>query len=517
MDIIRKYTGKDYLVKIGNVRITPTLFRIEKAKRIHMMRNTQKNIDEKEETTNLLSSIISENVVNLAASDFGFIVSDDSIKTYISGMHMFRDDKGYFRKDLLRSFLQTVGISENMFIELSRKDIKSLLIRFPFVYISTINEQDYYTKAMMEKRNIVIARLRPRSFIIRENPSREQLEEFYAENPDLFSAEERRSFRILELKESSLEKKVNVSEDEKKDYYEMYADKDSKSYEESAQEIEDELRQEKLQKLTDQVIRDLEDTITGGAGIDEVAEKFNLKIITVKNVDMFNKDEKGAEVSPPKYGSDAAAVAFSTDDGTDSAVSESIGDDGKKVFWLVHVDEIIPKHVEEFAKISEKVEEEWTLRKQKEMAKETALAFVEQAKSGVKLSQVVSQKGYATIVTPLFDRDGKIANEKNDFKFPNVISALYGEVFQQLKNDVGYTEIDDSFVVYQVNDIVYPDVIDQDSEDKYLGALIREFADDMYQQLVGYLSKEKYEVKVNYEMLNESQENISLDQLADFF
>jgi peptidyl-prolyl cis-trans isomerase D len=517
IDIIRKYTGKDYLVKIGNVKVTPALFRMEKAKRIHMMRAVKKNINEKEESANILSNIINENVVNLAASDFGFIVSDDSIKTYISGLHMFRDDNGYFRKDLLRLFLQTVGISENMFIELSRKDIKSLLIKFPFVYVSTVNEQYYYTKAMMEKRNIMMVRLRPRSFIIRENPSQKQLEEFYAENPDLFSTEERRSFRVLELQESDIAKKIDISEGEKKDYYEMYADKDSKSYEESAQEIEDELRQEKLQKLTDQVIRDLEDTITSGAGLSEVAEKFNLKIIAVKNVDALNKSDNSAEVSPLKYGLDAATVAFSTDDGADSAVSESVNDDGKKVFWFVHVDEIIPKHVEEFAKVSEKVDEEWILRKQKELAKETALSFVEQMKSGAQLSQIASQKGTAVLVTPLFDREGKIATEAKDFKFPNVIAALYAKIFQQVKNDCDYVEIDDCIVVYQVNDVVYPDTVDQNDENKYHGALIREFTDDMYQQLVGYLSKEKYKVQINHEMLNESKEDINMDQLADFF
>ncbi|MDR2682087.1 MAG: SurA N-terminal domain-containing protein [Holosporaceae bacterium] len=516
MDVIRKYTGKDYLVKIGSVKITPTLFRLEKAKKIQMLRAAKKNIDEKAEVSNILGSIISENVVDLAASDFGFVVSDDSIKTYINGMYMFRDENGYFRKDMLRLFLQTVGISENMFIELSRKDIKSALIKFPFVYVCTINEQHYYTKAMMEKRNIAMVRLRPKSFMMTENPTKEQLEEFYAENPDLFSAEEHRSFRIFELKESDLEKKIVVSEEEKKDYYEVYADKDSKSYEESQQEIAEELRQEKLRKLTDEVIRDLEDSIISGTSIDEVVQKFNLNVITAKNIDIQGESSE-KKSSLPKYGKDAATIAFSIDDGADSAVSESIGDDDKKVFWFVHVDEVVPKHVEEFAKISEKVEEEWTLRRQIELARETAQSLVEQIKSGAKLSQLLSKKGYAIIVTPLFDREGKIPDGKGNFKFPNVIAALHTTVFQKLKNDADYAEIDDTFVVYQVNDIVYPDDISQDDENKYHSSLIHEFANDMYTQLVGYLSKERYEVKINHEMLNDSREGFDVNQLDEMF
>ncbi|GHT98623.1 hypothetical protein FACS1894126_4280 [Alphaproteobacteria bacterium] len=128
-DIIRKFTGKDYLVKIGNIKITPTLFKFEKDKKLNMMRHNNKNIDEKAETLNILGQIINENVIDLAASDFGFVVSEDTIQAYLRGIYMFHDEDGRFDKARLHAFLHKIGFSEQVFIELLRKDIKLPCLR----------------------------------------------------------------------------------------------------------------------------------------------------------------------------------------------------------------------------------------------------------------------------------------------------------------------------------------------------------------------------------------------------
>ena len=45
--------------------------------------------------------------------------------------------------------------------------------------------------------------------------------------------------------------------------------------------------------------------------------------------------------------------------------------------------------------------------------------------------------------------------------------------------------------------------------------LIRKVSDDLYQQLVGYLSKEKYEIKINNELLE--KEGADTSQVNEIF
>ncbi|GHU11826.1 hypothetical protein FACS189449_04110 [Alphaproteobacteria bacterium] len=512
MDIVRKYMGKDYLVKIGSVKITPALFKFEKDKKLNMLRNSEKNIDEKAETLNILDQIILENVIDLAASDFGFVVSEKTIEEYIKGLYVFRDDNGRFDKNRYNMVLQKMGMSEKMFIELSKKDIKNALIAAPFRFISTVSELGYYTKAMLEKRTLSLVELKPLSFVVAEKPSDANLQEFYTEHPDLFSVEERRSFRILELCESDLAKDLQISEENKKDYYDTeYVDKDSKSYEEAEKEIAAELLQEKLLKVTEDRTRDIEDALSSGTSIEKVAKNFNLKVIPVSDVDISDE----LQDSQVSYKKDAITVAFTTDEGTDSSFSESANEQGEKFFWLVHTDSVDPKHVEEFAKVSEKVKSEWIKSKQKELANAMAESLVEQVKSGANLANVASERGYTSVITKKFDREGNIDDGK-DYKFSNAILSLYNEAFQKLKNEAGYNEVDGNVVVYQVNGLFYADNVDPKKEAELHGRLIHEFADGMLQEAVGSLSK-KYKVEKNYENLNNEATGIDLGQFEGMF
>jgi hypothetical protein len=511
-DIIRRYMGKDYLIKIGNVKITLPLFNLEKAKKLNMLRAHSKQIDEKEESAKILHQVIWENVVDLAASEFGFIVSDETIKKYISGMYMFRDEQGRFNSAMLRGFLSKIQVSEPMFIEFSRKDIKNALIKAPFKYVSVYNELDYYIKSHLEKRTLMLVKINPDSITISEKPTEKELEEFYQENMDSFMISETRTFKVLEFFESVC--KIKISEDEIKDFYETSADKEYKTYEEMKSEIESELMQEKIQNEMNEKSRQIEDALMAGENIEEIAKKFNLKIHTMTNVSALNKSDK-SDVKSTTYKDDILTVAFSTEEGFDSSFSEAVDEKGNKLLWLVHVDSITPKHVAEFSKITGKVKNEWIKRRQKSKAIELAQVFVDQVNSGEKLSSISSKNGRIAIITPAFDRDGKLQAKKNENNIEDMIAILHQDAF--LSKDAFSKQIEDNVVVAQVNEIIPADDVDQKERNTHHAALIRDMSEDLYQQLVGYLSKEKYEVKINHEMLKESGEGIDQTQIDDMF
>lgn len=532
-DIIRRYTGKDYLVKIGNIKISPAIFNLETAKKLNMLRNRSKNIDAKAESVAILHQIIWENIVNLAATDFGFVVSDDTIKKYISGMSMFRDEHGRFNAGMLRGFLYKIQVPEQMFIEFSRKDIKNALIKAPFKYVSVYNELDCYAKANLEKRSLAIVELNPDSINISKKPNQKELKEFYSENQSLFMENETRAFKILELYESDIEKNIRITEEEIKEYYESSPDKESKTYSEIKNEIESELKQEKLQSAINDKVRHIEDALMAGETIENAAKKFNLKIIMINDVNALNKKENSQqEIVKCNYKDDILTVAFSTEEGTDSSFSEAIDEKGNKLLWLVHIDSITPKHIAEFTKISEKVKKEWIKKRQKEKAIEIANAFINQIKNGEKLFTVASKHGYISSITPVFDRNGvlseisekkknkknsKVNKDEKNQTFASVVSELYKEAFTTQKSEAILKEIGNTVVIAQINEVFSAENIDQKELTKQHASLLREISDDLYQQLVGYLSRGKYEVKINYEMLKESGEGIDPARMDDMF
>jgi hypothetical protein len=446
-------------------------------------------------------------------------VSEDTIKKYISGMYIFRDKEGHFNAEMLRKFLHSIQVPEPMFIEFSRKDIKNGLIKSPFRYVSVHSELEYYVKANLEKRALAIVELRPDSFIIHDEPANQELETFFSENSELFMVDEARSFRILEFAESKIEKGIKIAEEEIKETYEISPEKETRTYNEMKAEIEADLKQEKIQSEINEKTRQIEDALMAGENIEEVAKKFDLNLIAASNVTASDGDN----ILKVKYKKDVLTIAFSTEEGADSSFSEVADEKGNKLLWLVHVDSITPKHIAEFAKVRSKVHKVWQSKKQKEKALEMANSFVEQVKAGEKLATLASKNGLIYSVTYRFERNGdwegkrqEEADKKNekaqkkaikkasrDEKFDQIVSEMYKDAFTNTKGIAFFKEINGAIVVAQVHEIATAYAVDPTEREELHASLLRETIEDLYQQLVGYLSKNRYEVKINHEMLKE--------------
>jgi hypothetical protein len=514
-DIIRKLSGKDYLVKIGKVRITPAMFKQERAKKLHMLKSSNRKIDEKSLTSSILHQIIWESIIDLASADFGFIVSDSTMKEYIGGMNMFRDEQGRFNANLLRNLLYKLQIPEPMFLELSKKEIKSALVKSALKYVSASAEADMYIDANLEKRRLSLVELNPVSFEVKEKPSTDELREFHQNNPDFFMVDEFRSFRILELSESSLEKEVVISDDDLREAYECSPERKERAYDEMKAELGLSIKQERLQSKINEVTRQIEDTLMAGENVENVAKKFNLKVTNVENVNAQNKNSKSQEVLKTPYKNDIISVVFSIDEGTDSSFSEIQDDKKNRIFWLVHLDGVTPRHVEEFEKVSDKALVEWTKDRRQRKTLDMANDLATKINEGGNLEKLAAEHGRICNISPAFDRLGAASDDKNK-KFADLISAVHEEVFSKNKGEGSYKEVNGKIIVYQVKDIIPAKQADPQDASKYRANLSQEMTDDLYQQLVGYLSK-KYEVAINYEMLKESAEDLDTSEFNEIF
>ena len=526
-DVIRRWTGKDYVVKIGNTKITPVMFSMEKAKKLNMLRSHEKNIDEKAEINNILHQIIWENVIDQASADFGFRVSENTIKKYIAGMSIFRDKEGRFNAGMLRHFLQNINVSEPMFIEFSGKDIKNALIKAPLKYVSVYRSLDYHVKSNLEKRTLSIVEINPDSIKINEKPTQSELEDFYAENQDLFMVDESRNFSVVILYEDNVAKNISVSEEEKKEFYETSPEREDRTYDEMKDEIVAEITQNKLQNEIDEKTRLIEDALMAGENIDEVIKKFHLDAMRITDATALDKTGKAKSNIKQKYYEDILTVAFSTDEGSDSSFAEAIDEKGRRLLWLVHVDSVTPKHVAEFSSVKDKVNKEWIKKQQHDKAIELAQSFCNAVKEGGKLQTIAAKNSRKAFSIKPFDRNGNLIAEKeekkgkknntakknqNDEKTASIALAFAENAFSSDQNSAHYKEMNNIIVVAQVEKIIPAGDINNEELTSCHVDLIRKVSDDLYQQLVGYLSREKYAIKINNELLekegaNTSQEN----------
>lgn len=492
--VVDKIMGKDYIVKISNIKISPQYFKYEKSKRLEALnKRGAKDVDSSSITKTVLHQLVWENLINLAAGEFGLVVSDSTMYAYVENMGMFRREDGHFDASVFRRFLKGIQVSEAEFLEASGREIKTHLMKAPFKYVSCFDELDYYANIKSEKRSLVFTEINPSTISLKDEPSDEDLMEFFNNNSDLFIVPEVRSFRVLEFSESKIESDVKVSDDEVKEAYEFSEQREERSFDEMKAELIADIKQNKVQAKIDELTRGIEDDLMSGTDIEEVANKHGLKVFTANNVKLNDENK----VNLP-YAQDVMTVAFSQDEKEVASFSESLDKQKHHVQWLVYVDNIVPQHVDEFEKVKNRVKAEWKKDQKHSKAIEMANDIVAKVSAGEKFSSL----GYKTQTTSMFDREGLLGAKKDGEK---IIKEVFAEAFEKQKGDVAYREINDRIVVYQVNEIKHEEIPHEEKMKDY-GSLLQENAEDLYQQLIGYLSK-KYEVKVNYELLKTIDES----------
>lgn len=132
----------------------------------------------------------------------------------------------------------------------------------------------------------------------------------------------------------------------------------------------------------------LEDTLAGGAGLEEAAQHLNLGVASVGPVDSQGLDPKGEPVAlPPLEG--FVGTLFATDRGTESQLVET--KDG--AYYILRVDETIPSGVRPFAEVREQVAATWTAEQKARAAENLANGLVEQVKSGATLDELARKNG----------------------------------------------------------------------------------------------------------------------------
>ena len=219
------------------------------------------------------------------------------------------------------------------------------------------------------------------------------------------------------------------------------------------QRLIDELKLDKAGDEVPQIANQLEDTLAGGANLDDAATKGNLGIRKTLPLDRRGQSADGKKAPDLPAGDALLSTAFGLSEGQTSRLVE-IGDDS---YLAVRVDHITPAALPPLAEIRAAVSDAWTQAQRDGAAKKRADEFVAQLKSGAEIAKLAADAHAPLKTSTPFTRDGAGAGA-------DVPSGLAGQLFGGPLGTAGVAQAADGYVVGRLKEILPVDPATADAQ-----------------------------------------------------
>ncbi len=144
----------------------------------------------------------------------------------------------------------------------------------------------------------------------------------------------------------------------------------------------------------------VDDAIAGGATLDEVAAKLGLKKTVINAVDDKGLGREGKQVQLPVSPADVLKLAFATDEGRTSRVTQT--SDG--AIFVLHMDKIVPPSVRPLSEVKDKAVAAWQAEQRQDKVAKDAKSLAAAVKPGIQLSAVAAAQGLKATTSPPFQR-----------------------------------------------------------------------------------------------------------------
>ena len=262
------------------------------------------------------------------------------------------------------------------------------------------------------------------------------------------------------------------------------------------EDVRDELQQEMVAQQASDAVFDIynsiEDERAGGALLAEIARSQSLDIVTVEGV-----TEQGLTIAgpPPENMPNIQGLTplvFANDIGIEIPAGD-LDDEG--YFW-VEVTNVVPAELKPLDKVRDEVIDLWKREQRKVQLEELAQSLVERGNLGESMSKIAAEYGRAAFPSPLMLR--RFNNETfSRIGVTNVFATPIDKFTHALAG------FGDSMVLMQVTSIETPEPGDGTAELSEIEESLKTTAsDDLIASLVVAL-QEKYEVEVNYGLLDQ--------------
>lgn len=500
-DVIRRYIGKDYVIKVGDVKIGPNLLKFEVQKRSNQLKKMNIN-DENVILGIVINQIIDELLTEQIATFSGISVNDKLIQTYIRSISDFVDKSGNLKKREIMNLMANMGLPEEDFVNFIKRNIKNSIISGTLSHVLPSCIAPFYITANLETRNVKYVEISKDNVLnVVKKPTEEDLRDFYEKNGDLFKLPEYRDFTVLMIDETELIDTIDISENEIKKEY------DNSNETDDLQVVHDKIRNalvtEAVENKIDDMKRGIEDDLTAGVSCKDVAKEYNLKISEFRKINKDYVTPSGYKESELPFMNKLTEVAFALDEGLDSSFACALDKKKHRVHWILHSEKIFPERVDSFVNVKDKVGTEYMKSSRNKAMLDMASNYVSQINDGLALGSVA--KGFSVKKINNLSRDTQLSDEKlKDIKMDKAALDLIANT-DVLKS--GYFSLGDKYIVFQVVGIKTPDDVNKEKVEELGRNLSKELNNDLYTEMKRYFA-EKFGIKINKDLLKHGNEQI---------
>lgn len=308
----------------------------------------------------VLRNLIKDSMLKYLSNIYDLDISDEKVISYIKESPFFKNNKGQFDINIFKTSFNNSPMKEEEYLNSIKNNliystlVETLRNSFIIPSIMTENIVNYMSETRFADIYSYDLSYQPTNYSEKEI-STSDLENYYKDNRDSFVIEEQRSFDYIKIDRNHLQKGIKISESDIQNYYENYKSEfDTKKYNEVKKEIKDQLIAEKLIDLANDIAKKLEEDVSSGMSLVEIATRHNLTISHADNVSF-------TDISSGKIAGldDISDMVFEL---ADKEVSYPIELHEKSEIYLVSIKSIIPSKNLPFDEVKEQIRS--TIQKQ---------------------------------------------------------------------------------------------------------------------------------------------------------
>jgi peptidyl-prolyl cis-trans isomerase D len=237
----------------------------------------------------------------------------------------------------------------------------------------------------------------------------------------------------------------------------------------------------------------LEDSLGGGATLEESANQLGLGIKVIPEIDQSGRDRAGKRIPNLPDQTNFVATVFQTSE-LETSLLKEYGTDG---YYILRVDGLTPSAIKPIADIRGDVLVAWQSRQRSDAAKKAAADALERAKGGIGLDKVAADKKVPLTTTVPFTR--QLASPSADLP-----QALATALFRVKSGEAAMARGPGAFFVARLKEIKRADPFaDKNTVEALKNSLLQGMRQDLQAQYAESLGQ-RFPINVN---------NIALEQL----
>ena len=392
----------------------------------------------------LENQIIGQKIIQSAARSNGLEISVDDAKREIIKFDDFKDTDNKFSEAIFEATIRGAGLLPEEYIDLVQNSLSANNI------IDTVNnaniiidqERIDFIRAMETKRDIKFIKADLNEISDQQDASLIEAEEYYNNNQLVFLSEEKRQFKFIELKQSTLQSDIQINDADILASYEDYVAQSKENIQKRISHIM--LEKENFDDV-DQAIAILEETkskiLAGELSFDKAVESLSQDDASI---DLFGDlGFSSGDAFPEEF----ELALLEMEVGSISNVIEL-----EDTIHIIKFTELLSDELLSYEEMIDSLSKELLDLETADRVDELLANVEDQILSGASLANLELVLSSPSLTTEPIEQ----ASLQEVFDGFDNISAFYSNNFQP--GDIEVVEQDDGFVVIELTEIVNPQI-----------------------------------------------------------